>query len=299
MTLLTIARRISARNIPEEFKAIERQFPVMPYVRESRRMVGVHTLTAGEIQREGVPPRASRTFASSIALGDYPADLHGCSEEPTLDFELERTADRPAAGTRGGLFQVPIETLIPESTDGFLAAEKNISQTRLADGATRLQPITMLTGQAAGLLAALAVESGIPPRRVGVGKVQKILLGEKSALSLAQFQDVPRDKPVWPAVQMAIVRGWMAGLHNENFGPGEPVKRRTAAAILAERADLNSCRRRRLRSDEWNLHRGRSSRRARERRCRAGSPSVIPYLRSESAKQDWRSTCCNRRAPRN
>jgi hypothetical protein len=211
----------------------------MPYVRESRRMVGVHTLTAGDIRREGVPPRASRTFASSIALGDYPADLHGCSEEPTLEFELERTADRPSAGTRGGLFQVPIETLIPQSTDGFLAAEKNISQTRLANGATRLQPITMLTGQAAGLLAALAVESGIPPRRVSVGKVQKILLGEKSALSLAKFQDVPRDNPLWPAVQMATVRGWMAGLHNENFGPGEPVKRRTAAAILAERADLH------------------------------------------------------------
>lgn len=226
-------------NIPEEFKPIERQFPVMPYVRESRRMVGVYTLTAADIRREGVPPTAARTFASSIAVGDYPADLHGCSEESTLEFELERTADRPGAGTRGGLFQVPIEALIPRSTDGFLAAEKNISQTRLSNGATRLQPITMLTGQAAGLLAALAAESGNSPRRVSVGQVQKILLDEKSALSLAQFKDLPRDNPLWAAVQMVTVRGWMTGLDKENFGPGEPLKRRAAAAILAERADLH------------------------------------------------------------
>jgi hypothetical protein len=195
-------------------------------------------LTAADIRREGVPPKASRTFASSIALGDYPVDLHGCAEDPTLELDLERNADRPA-GTRGGLFQVPLETLIPQSADGFLAAEKNISQTRLANGATRLQPITMLTGQAAGLLAALAVESGIPPRKVSVAKVQKILLDEKSALSLAQFQDVLRDHPLWPAVQLVTVRGWMAGLDKEEFGPSEPVKRRTAALILAQRAGLN------------------------------------------------------------
>ncbi|WP_321477203.1 FAD-dependent oxidoreductase [uncultured Paludibaculum sp.] len=225
-------------NIPEEFKAIERHFPVMPYVRESRRLVGVHTLTAADIRREGVPAIASHTFASSIALGDYAVDLHGCAEEPTLEFELERSTDRPA-GFLGGLFQVPIETLIPQSTDGFLAAEKNISQTRLANGATRLQPITMLTGQAAGLLAALAVESGIPPRKVSVAKVQKILLDEKSALSLAQFQDVPRGHELWPAVQLATARGWMSGVDRGHFGPAEPVKRRTAAVILAERAELN------------------------------------------------------------
>jgi hypothetical protein len=227
----------SCENIPAEFKAVERQFPVMPYVRESRRMIGIHTLTAADIRRDGVPPMASRTFSSSIALGDYPLDLHGCSEEPTLELDLERTADRPPGGP-AGLFQVPVETLIPQTVDGFLAAEKNISQTRLANGSTRLQPITMLTGQAAGLLAALAAEGGVPPREIRVAKLQKILLDEKSALSLAGFRDVPREHPLWPAVQLAVVHGWMGGLDKEHFAPDEPVKRRAAAVILAERAGL-------------------------------------------------------------
>jgi hypothetical protein len=227
----------SCENIPKEFKAIERQFPVMPYVRESRRIIGVHTLTGTEIRREGVPPRAAHPFPTSIALGDYPVDLHGCSDEASLEFNLERISD--LVWSRGGLFQVPIEALIPQVTDGFLAAEKNISQTRLANGATRLQPITMLTGQAAGLLAALAAESGIPPRNVNVAKVQKILLDEQSALSLARFEDVPRDHPLWSAVQLATVRGWMAGLDKEHFGPNDQLKRRTAALILALRAGLD------------------------------------------------------------
>ena len=60
---------ISARTLPRSSKAIERHFPVMPYVRESRRLIGVHTLTAADNRREGVTPEASRAFGESIALG--------------------------------------------------------------------------------------------------------------------------------------------------------------------------------------------------------------------------------------
>ena len=56
-----------------------------------------------------------------------------------------------------GPFQIPFECFIPQDIDGFLPAEKNLSQSRLANGATRLQPSTMLTGQAAGAIAGAAV----------------------------------------------------------------------------------------------------------------------------------------------
>ena len=58
-----------------------------------------------------------------------------------------------------GPFQVPFEVFIPEKVDGLVLAEKNISQSRLVSGATRLQPITMLTGQAAGAIRARAPEA--------------------------------------------------------------------------------------------------------------------------------------------
>jgi hypothetical protein len=227
----------SCESIPEEFKAIERNFPVMPYLRESRRLVGVHTLTAGEIRREGTPALAVTTFPDSIAIGDYAVDLHGCSNELSLEQELEHVVDRPP-GSRYGRFQTPLETLIPADVDGLLVAEKNLSQSRLANGATRLQPITMLTGQAAGVLAALAASEHVAPRDVAASRVQEVLLANRSDLALPRFSDVPKDHPLWAAVQMSVLRGWLQPLAPDRFGLDETVPRKMGAGILARRAGL-------------------------------------------------------------
>jgi len=224
-------------NIPAEFKAIERQFPVMPYLRESHRLIGEHTLTALELRREGTPPLAVSRFHSSIAIGDYAVDLHGCNQEATLEGDLEHEGDRPP-GFRMGGFQVPLEALIPEKVDGLLAAEKNISQTRFANGATRLQPITMLTGQAAGALAALAIANGVPPRQVPVELVQKTLLSANSATALANFTDIPRTHPLWAAVELSVTHDWLTGGAKGLFEPDQPLTRAAAAETLARRAKL-------------------------------------------------------------
>ncbi len=138
------------------FRAVLYHFCVMPYARESRRIVGLHTLSAPEIERL---PGSPKMFENCVALGDYAVDLHGSSKRELLELELETGADIPKGfGDRGmGPFAIPFESFIPVALDGFVPAEKNISQSRLANGATRLQPSTMLTGQAAGAIAGLAV----------------------------------------------------------------------------------------------------------------------------------------------
>jgi hypothetical protein len=200
--------------------------------------VGERTLTAIDVRREGNPPLAVNRFHSSIAIGDYAVDLHGCNQEATLEGELEHEGDRPP-GFRMGGFQVPLETLIPEKVDGLLAAEKNISQTRFANGATRLQPITMLTGQAAGTLAALAVAADVAPRKVEPALVQKTLLNANSAVALASFSDIPRTHPLWAAVELSVARDWLTAPASGLFMAGEPVTRGTAAVTLSRRAGLS------------------------------------------------------------
>lgn len=226
-------------NIPAEFKSIERHFPVMPYLREGRRLMGLHTLTAVEIRREGTPPVAVKNFSTSIAIGDYAVDLHECNAATTFEEEFEHAGDIPA-GFRMGVFQVPLESLIPAELDGFLVAEKNLSQSRLANGATRLQPITMLTGQAAGVLAALSVKPGIEMRKVDPMAVQRVLLAEKSSIALAAFRDVPKTHTLWSAVQMAVSHGWISPGGKEVFGLAAPVTRGEAAQMLARRAGLTA-----------------------------------------------------------
>lgn len=227
----------SCPNIPREFKAIEMLMPQAPYVRESMRLVGLHTLTGGEIRRPAPRHIAVTNFPDSIAVGDYPDDMHGCNTEPTLEHNLERLTDKPY-GSPSGPMQVPLETLIPTDTDGLLAAEKNISASRIANGAVRLQPITMLTGEAAGTLAALAVLRNVQPREVPAVDVQTELLRSGSILAMEPMDDLAQGSLLWQAAQFAVSHQWISMKDGRNFDPGAYVSRVTAAVMLAKAFNL-------------------------------------------------------------
>lgn len=97
--------------------------------------------------------------------------------------------------------------LIPENIDGLIVCEKGISVTNIVNGTTRLQPVVLLTGQAAGVLAAKAVQrhhkdkTGI--RRVTVRAVQDGLL--KAKAYLLPFTDVKPDHPYWEQIQKLVL----------------------------------------------------------------------------------------------
>ena len=87
---------------------------------------------------------------------------------------LERRARRVADSLRRAGAQ--------EKVDNVLAAGRCISaELRMAD-AIRVIPICWVTGHAAGVAAAVAVQDGCPVRAVEVGKVQKILKEQEAYL---------------------------------------------------------------------------------------------------------------------
>jgi hypothetical protein len=177
-----------------DLESLAVHLPQLPYVRESRRMVGVATLRAADLTRYA----EAKHVATSIAMGDYFMDLdHGRTGQL-----VEADLDVGVAPHGGGPFQVPFEVLIPETLDGFLAAEKNFSQSRLANGATRLQPITMLTGQAVGTIAALAAKQRKQPRELHPLEAQRVLLDSGSTLIQRWYADVPWGTPIWRATQL-------------------------------------------------------------------------------------------------
>lgn len=200
----------AARGLPLEWQEIVRHMPPMPYVRESRRAVGERTLTAEDLLRNSLSYRDGQTsheFSDAIAIGGYILDLHGADTDADMEWELgERAATMQIARPRGP-FQVPMSILIPKEPEGLLVAEKNLSMSRLAAGAIRLQPICMMTGQAAGALAALSVRSGLRPRDVPPVRVQWALLDAGVVLSLCNYVDVPPEHPCHRAVQIANLYG--------------------------------------------------------------------------------------------
>ena len=186
--------KMKALNLRPDLEKIAVHLPQQPYVRECRRIIGVQTLTAHDLGRF----EHAKHVRTAVAMGDYFMDLdHGKTAHA-----IEPDLDAGELPTGGGPFQVPFEVFIPERIDGFVPAEKNISQSRLANGATRLQPITMLTGQAAGTIAALSVKQGIQPRALNPIQVQQSLLESGCTLIQRWYADVPWGTEIWRATQL-------------------------------------------------------------------------------------------------
>lgn len=188
----------------QPYRAILYHFSIIPYTRESRRIIGLHTLLAREIERKQSQPVQ---FKHTVTLGDYPVDLHGSMTAPYLEMDLDRESDIPdhTKPKGAGPFAIPFESFIPEQIDGFLPAEKNISQTRLVNGATRLQPHTLNMGQAVGVIAALAVQNKVQPRAVDPVQVQEILLNAGATLSI-QTVKAPWGTKAWKAQQWEVLK---------------------------------------------------------------------------------------------
>lgn len=152
-------------------------YALHPYYRESRRIKGIVTVREQDIlpvTGGGVAslPMDESGSVSAIAIGNYPNDHH----YPGIDFPLKPKSRRWGGRWTGTPFTIPYGCLVPMSTDGLLVCEKNISVSHIANGATRLQPVVMNIGQAAGMAAALCVLSDTQPRDLPVRHIQDALL---------------------------------------------------------------------------------------------------------------------------
>ena len=193
----------AAKDLPEEWKNIARHLPPIPYIRESRRIISKHTLTSEEIHKNSLSyhkNNKNNEIHNAIAIGHYDLDLHHAKFDSDMDMnekEIYSFTHNPE-----GNFQVPLDIMIDSEIKNFIAAEKNLSMSRLASGALRLQPITMMTGQAAGVLAALSVIEGKMPVDVKTINVQRTLLDYGVDLSLCNYADVGRENKFYGSIQL-------------------------------------------------------------------------------------------------
>jgi hypothetical protein len=72
-------------------------------------------------------------------------------------------------------FQIPYSSLVPAKVENVLAAGRCISADFEVADITRLIPVCWVTGQAAGLAAALCIQDKCKPRNVSVTKLQNLL----------------------------------------------------------------------------------------------------------------------------
>jgi hypothetical protein len=134
-------------------------------VRETRRIRGEYQLTAEDILH-------ARKFPDVIARSTYPVDIHNPQGAGTT---LRRLPP-------GEAYDIPLRCLLPQGVEGLLVAGRCISGTHEAHSSYRVMPVSMATGQAAGVCAALAVHQRKPPRAIPAAAVQKELLRQGANL---------------------------------------------------------------------------------------------------------------------
>lgn len=173
--------------------------PFMPYVRETRRIVGDVIMREQDVlpgEGNGIRPPLHKT---SIAVGDYFLDHHHARAHPGPDQVIVENYPKI------GKFQVPFGVFFPRGLNGMMAAEKSISVTHIINGCTRLQPIVLLMGQAAGATAAMAVKAGIEPRRVPVRDLQEALL--LRSVMLYPYNDLSTEDRAFVEAQKLALAG--------------------------------------------------------------------------------------------
>jgi hypothetical protein len=132
-------------------------------VREGNRIIGDYVLTAEEIF-------TGKTFEDAIGRSGKAVDIHN-ADSAKKGIRLTEIGGK-------GWFHVPYRILLPRGIENLLVVGRCASTDHVANGAVRSEAVCMLTGQAAGTAAALAVKKDMSPRALPVSELQQILVSQ-------------------------------------------------------------------------------------------------------------------------
>jgi hypothetical protein len=121
-------------------------------VRETRRIIGQYSITGADIRNEA-------RFEDSVGIFPEFLDAYGTVILPTT----------------GRYFHVPYGIILPQEVENLLVAGRCVSGDKMSLAAIRQMLCCAVTGQGAGVAAAVSVKDKVTCRKVDIPKVQKAL----------------------------------------------------------------------------------------------------------------------------
>jgi hypothetical protein len=178
------------------------QLPKIPYYRESRRLDGLVNLSVQYLEKPF--DQEFPLYRTGVIVGDYTIDHHHLKnpEAPKIDFIKIKIPS----------YNIPLGTLVPKNISNFIVAEKSIAVSNIVAGATRLQPVVLEIGQAAGALAATSILENKEIKSLDIRHVQAKLLD--AHVYLMPYLDVKATDPYFKAVQKIGATGILRGTGN-------------------------------------------------------------------------------------
>jgi len=125
-------------------------WPYNIYVRESRRMIGEYVMTENEIFGRRIVPHP-------IGMGSYTMDSHNVQRYVTPEGFVQNEGDLGV--TPKSPYQIDLGSILPKRMEcSNLIVPVCVSCSHIAFGSIRMEPVFMILGQDAGILASLAVD---------------------------------------------------------------------------------------------------------------------------------------------
>jgi hypothetical protein len=136
-------------------RAAIRSFGSSLGTRESRKIIGRTNLTEHHVRNQA-------RFDDAIGIFPEFLDAYGIVILPTT----------------GRYFEVPYGIMVPQNVENLLVAGRCVAGDRISHAATRQMMCCTVTGQAAGVAAALSIEDGVNCSQVDIGRLQKRVAGQ-------------------------------------------------------------------------------------------------------------------------
>ena len=137
-----------------------RNFGMTLGIRDTRKIDALYNMTAADVREQG-------RFDDSIGIFPEFIDGYGLLILPTT----------------GRYFHVPYRSLVPRGVQGLLVAGRSIGGDKVSHAAVRNMMCCAVSGQGAGVAAAISVQHDQPFDRIDMGKVQAELRRQGARLA--------------------------------------------------------------------------------------------------------------------
>ncbi len=129
-----------------------RTFAMSIGTRESRKILGEYNITEDDVKNQG-------RFEDAIGIFPDFLDAYGVVHIPT----------------EGHYFQIPYGIVLPQKVENLLVAGRCVSGDKISHAATRQMMCCAVTGQGAGVAAAVSLKDDTTCRDVNISRVQNAL----------------------------------------------------------------------------------------------------------------------------
>jgi len=148
-------------------------WPHQLYIREARRMIGEYVMTQKDIQTDRAKP-------DPIGMGSYNSDSHNIQRVLTPGGFVMNEGDMQVPVEP---YQIPYRMITPKRAEATnLLVPVCFSASHVAYSTLRMEPQYMIIGQAAGIAAKMAIQSGKAVQEIDTAMLTQTLRSEGAVM---------------------------------------------------------------------------------------------------------------------